>query len=310
MFLAQGNPPSLPAVQETSELPSVVKAPQGLIGVADQVLALLLQVAGVLAVAAFIITGVLYLLSFGNEQKMLQAKKNFIWATIGVVLISLMLGLIALVRTLTVAPLPSNGSGNKGQTSQHPIAVVLAAEEENKGTIVEPPILPSPEAGKTETGQPAPSNLEKLNTAGSDLSGMLSALNCFISGTDEPDPANPGKTKFRTECESLGFHMKGAVDILTLLAAIAVGIFFLLNAIQYFLAYGNEEKAHKAKTGLLWATVGIILIILSRVIIYFIYNPQEAKPGQGTSGTEIFGPLPGTQTTPSPQSSPPTSPQP
>ncbi len=95
------NPPDLPTIRDLSVVPKDIPADVGgLTTVADRILALLLQIAGVLAVAAFIITGILYLLSFGNEQKMLQAKKNFIWAAIGVVLISLMLGLIAVVRKL------------------------------------------------------------------------------------------------------------------------------------------------------------------------------------------------------------------
>lgn len=132
-----------------------------------------------------------------------------------------------------------------------------------------------------ETPEQRAKNITDLNTKGTNLSEMLGALKDFIKGTE---------------------------NILLLIAAIAVGLFFLLNAIQYFLAYGNEEKAHKAKAGLLWATVGIILIILSKVIIGFIYNPTVKTPAtaeqpetQGESGLkDIFGPLP------QPQQSPPT----
>ena len=108
MLLAQTPPP----------LPTVVKVPattECITDIANRALAGILEVAGILAVIAFIVTGVLYLLSFGNEQKMVQAKKNFIWAVIGVVLISLMLGLIGVVRSLTGAA-PADSQQTKCQT--------------------------------------------------------------------------------------------------------------------------------------------------------------------------------------------------
>ena len=58
---------------------------------------------------------------------------------------------------------------------------------------------------------------------------------------------------------------------LTLAGGIAV-IFILIGAFQYFTAYGNEEKAQKAKTTIIWALTGVVVIILSRLIVYVIQN--------------------------------------
>ena len=49
-------------------------------------------------------------------------------------------------------------------------------------------------------------------------------------------------------------------------------IFLLVGAFWYFTAFGNEEKANKGKTTIMWAIVGIIVIILSRVIVDTIKN--------------------------------------
>lgn len=44
-------------------------------------------------------------------------------------------------------------------------------------------------------------------------------------------------------------------------------IFFLIAAFQYFTAFGNEEKAQKAKTTIMWTIVGIVVIVLSELIV-------------------------------------------
>lgn len=55
------------------------------------------------------------------------------------------------------------------------------------------------------------------------------------------------------------------------LAGIIAVIFLMIGAIQYFTAFGNEEKANKGKTTITWAIVGIIVIILARVIVNEIF---------------------------------------
>ena len=45
-------------------------------------------------------------------------------------------------------------------------------------------------------------------------------------------------------------------------------IFILIGAFQYFTAFGNEEKANKGKTTVMWAIIGVVIIILAKVVIY------------------------------------------
>ncbi len=58
---------------------------------------------------------------------------------------------------------------------------------------------------------------------------------------------------------------------LDLIGGIAV-IFILIGAFWYITAFGNEEKAQKGKTTLLWAIIGLVVIILAQVIISEIKN--------------------------------------
>jgi len=66
---------------------------------------------------------------------------------------------------------------------------------------------------------------------------------------------------------------------LSLAGTLAV-IYVVIAAFQYFTAYGNEEKATKAKTTLTWAIIGLAVIVLSKVIITEIWTfISSSKPG-------------------------------
>jgi uncharacterized membrane protein YidH (DUF202 family) len=58
---------------------------------------------------------------------------------------------------------------------------------------------------------------------------------------------------------------------LGLAGAVAV-IYLIIGAINYFTAFGNEEKATKAKTTITWAIIGVVVIVLSTVIVNEITN--------------------------------------
>ena len=53
---------------------------------------------------------------------------------------------------------------------------------------------------------------------------------------------------------------------LTFGGGIAV-ILILIGAFFYLTAFGSEEKASKGKTIILWAVIGIVIILLSKIIV-------------------------------------------
>lgn len=58
---------------------------------------------------------------------------------------------------------------------------------------------------------------------------------------------------------------------LALAGAMAI-IYLILGAYGYFTAFGNEEKAAKAKTTITWAIIGLIVIILAEAIVMEVWN--------------------------------------
>ncbi len=61
------------------------------------------------------------------------------------------------------------------------------------------------------------------------------------------------------------------ITILQFAGGVAV-LFIVINAAKMLLAAGEEDKITEAKTGLLWAIGGLILMILSYTIIEFVVN--------------------------------------
>lgn len=72
--------------------------------------------------------------------------------------------------------------------------------------------------------------------------------------------------------------VKNATDIaLYLVGGIAV-IYLIIGAYYYLTAFGNEEKAGKAKTTIYWAIAGVAVIILAKVIINEVFNLVSTTP--------------------------------
>ncbi len=98
-------------------------------------------------------------------------------------------------------------------------------------------------------------------TGGTTGGGGTSGTKCKPSLTILPDTDPATWTLDNIQCM--------IENLITIAADLAGGIAIILliwAGIQYFTAYGNEEKANKAKTTITWAIIGLVFIILARVL--------------------------------------------
>lgn len=63
----------------------------------------------------------------------------------------------------------------------------------------------------------------------------------------------------------------GAQIALSVAGGIAV-IYLMIGAIQYFTAYGDEAKATAAKNTILYAVIGVVIIVLAKLIISWVWG--------------------------------------
>lgn len=87
-------------------------------------------------------------------------------------------------------------------------------------------------------------------------------------------PTNPEKYDVTTINKVLG----NVINLALLIAGGIAIIYLIVGAIGYFTAYGNEEKANKAKTTITWAIIGVVVIILAKVIITEVWNKVTGTP--------------------------------
>lgn len=66
---------------------------------------------------------------------------------------------------------------------------------------------------------------------------------------------------------SIGTLIAKAVNLALSVAGGLAIIYLMIGAIQYFTAYGDEAKATTAKNTILYAIIGIVVIVLAKVII-------------------------------------------
>ena len=72
--------------------------------------------------------------------------------------------------------------------------------------------------------------------------------------------------------EQISVLIGNAINVALLIGGGVAVIFIIIGAFGYFTAYGNEEKAKKAKTTIIWAIVGVVVILIARVLIAEIWN--------------------------------------
>ncbi len=66
------------------------------------------------------------------------------------------------------------------------------------------------------------------------------------------------------------------VNALLILAAIAAIVFIIIGGVRYITAQGDEDAVAQAKNTLIYAIVGIIVILLALVIVnFFVANIQN-----------------------------------
>jgi hypothetical protein len=99
---------------------------------------------------------------------------------------------------------------------------------------------------------------------------MVSMVQYFIGvNTQQPNNSffyNPLRDNVLFDGDAPSFVVSTILNLINLIGLIAM-FFIILNGFKYMLARGNEEQIAKAKAGVTWSVIGLILTILSYTII-------------------------------------------
>lgn len=77
---------------------------------------------------------------------------------------------------------------------------------------------------------------------------------------------------FDPTCSDPSKVLAGITDWLMAISVTLFFFMFLYAGIKYLTTGGSEEEAHKAKQGMLFAVIGMVIIISSWAVIKFIFD--------------------------------------
>ena len=80
---------------------------------------------------------------------------------------------------------------------------------------------------------------------------------------------------------TIGCVVLAVIKALLALAFLATILFMVISGFRYVTSAGNEEAVTAAKQNLIWAIVGIVVILLAWVILSIVVNAIEKGPGGG-----------------------------
>lgn len=84
-------------------------------------------------------------------------------------------------------------------------------------------------------------------------------------------------------CTVEEFFLDSVIPTLLSIAGIVAVIFIILGGFRYVSSAGNEETAEKAKKTLMYAIIGLVVVIMSFAIVRIVANTLHGGVGGGTS---------------------------
>ncbi len=109
------------------------------------------------------------------------------------------------------------------------------------------------------------------------LAGLLLVMFAYIivSGVSqfiETKDINPTPGAIQspiTSSDILSLSGRIFTNILSLIGLIAI-LFIIINGFRYITARGDDEQTSKAKQGLLWAVLGLVVTVMAYVIVFAV----------------------------------------
>jgi hypothetical protein len=72
--------------------------------------------------------------------------------------------------------------------------------------------------------------------------------------------------------KSTGADIKDGINIVFIIFGAIAVIVVVYSGIQMIISQGNSEKVAQARRSIIYASAGLVIILLAQVIVYFIYG--------------------------------------
>ena len=79
--------------------------------------------------------------------------------------------------------------------------------------------------------------------------------------------------------------VRTVLNILSALAGLVAVFMFMWGGFKYITSGGDSSKVSSAKGTLLYAIIGVVIVVFSQVIVQFVVNKATEKPKTGYSSS-------------------------
>lgn len=121
------------------------------------------------------------------------------------------------------------------------------------------------------TFSPALASADCSPDTSSTKSAITGGINC-AAGAGNQSPA------------SLDTTIHNILEVLSTVVGIAAIFMIIVAGLRYITSAGDAEKVKSAKRGLLYAIIGLVIVALAQVIVYFVLT-EAAKPTTNSTDT-------------------------
>lgn len=97
-----------------------------------------------------------------------------------------------------------------------------------------------------------------------------------ITSSKEEVCQGAGITKSCTGASALNSVVKAVLNLLSLIVGVAAVIMIIISGFRYITSGGDASKVSAAKSALIYAIIGLIIVALAQLIVRFVFTKATA----------------------------------
>lgn len=120
-------------------------------------------------------------------------------------------------------------------------------------------------------------------------SGSLSthdAIQCGVSGASGNSNTAPTP---KQSTDNFNHLLTTILNLLSVAVGIAAVLMIVLGGLKFVTSAGNAEKAKSARSTLLYAVIGLVIVALAQIIVQFVLNKTSTDAAASGSSTGSSG---------------------
>ncbi len=101
---------------------------------------------------------------------------------------------------------------------------------------------------------------------------------------DNTPPAAPGATPAATNCDQTSANskvngiLKAAINGFSLVIGVIATIMVIIGGLKYVTSAGDANNVNNAKNTILYAIIGLVVVMLAQTILHFVVNRVNPLP--------------------------------